>query len=68
MSFLKEERGGSLKKHWKFVLEKQFEETLPLVSHWTRALVGASEISRPLGRNLVGTSPNTFVGAARRES
>jgi hypothetical protein len=49
MSFLKEERGGSLKKHWNLVLEKRFKETLLLVSRWTRALVGASEISRPLG-------------------
>ncbi len=32
MSFLKEERGGLLKKHWKLVLEKRFEETLLLVS------------------------------------
>ncbi len=32
MSFLKEERGGSLKKRWNLVLEKQFEETLLLVS------------------------------------
>ncbi len=49
MSFLKEESGGLLKKHWNLVLEKRFEETLSLVSRWTRALVGASEISRPLG-------------------
>ncbi len=58
MSFLKEESGGLLKKHWNLVLEKQFKETLLLVSHWTRAFVGASENSHPLGR------PNTFVGAA----
>jgi hypothetical protein len=64
MSFLKEESGGSLKKHWNLVLEERFVETLLLVSHWTRALVGASEISRPLGRILVVMSPNTFVGAA----
>jgi hypothetical protein len=68
MSFLNKERGGSLQKHWKLVLEKWFEETLLLVSHWTRALVGASEISHPLGGILAVTSPNTFVGAARRES
>jgi hypothetical protein len=64
MSFLKEESGGLLKKHWNLVLEKQFAETLLLMSHWTRALVGASEISHPLGRILAVTSPNTFVGAA----
>ncbi len=64
MSFLKEEREGSLKKHWNLVLEKWFDETLLLVSHWTRALVGASEISRQLGKILVVTSPNSFVGAA----
>jgi hypothetical protein len=54
MSFLKEESGGSLKKHWNLVLDTQFAETLLLVSHWTRALVGASEISSPLGRNFGG--------------
>ncbi len=54
MSFLKEECGGSLKKCWKLVLEKQFEETLLLVSHWTRSLGGASEISHPLGGILNG--------------
>ena len=64
MNFLKEERGGLLKKCWNLVLEKRFKETLSLVSRWTRALVGASEISRPLGRILAVTSPNTFVGAA----
>jgi hypothetical protein len=64
MSFLKEESGGSLKKHWTLVLENWFAETLLLVSRWTRALVGASEISRLLGGILVVTSPNTFVGAA----
>ncbi len=63
MSFLKEERGGLLKKRWNLVLEKPFEETLLLVSHWTPALVGASEISLPLGEFLEVTSPNTFVGA-----
>jgi hypothetical protein len=52
MSFLKEERGRLLKKRWKLVLEKWFEETLLLVSRWTRALVGVSEISHPLGRIL----------------
>jgi hypothetical protein len=68
MSFLKEESWGLLKKHWNLVLEKRFKETLLLLSHWTCALVGASEISRPLGGILAVTSPNTFVGAARRES
>ena len=68
MSFLKEERGGSLKKLWNLVLEKQFSETLPLVSCWIRALGGALEISRPLGGILAVTSPITFVGAVRRES
>jgi hypothetical protein len=68
MIFLKKEHGGLLRKHWKLVLEKRFEETLSLVSHWTHALVGASEISHPLGGILAVTSPNTFVGAARRES
>jgi hypothetical protein len=67
MSFLKEERGGLLKKRWNLVLEKRVEETL-LVSRWTRALVVLSEISCPLGRILAVMSPNTFVGAARRES
>jgi hypothetical protein len=64
MSFLKEESGGSLKKHWNLVLEKRFKETFLVVSRWTSALVGASEISRPLGRTLAVMSPNTFVGAA----
>jgi hypothetical protein len=64
MSFLKEESGGLLKKRWNLVLEKGFSETLLLVSRWTCALVGASEIYRPLGKILVVTSPNTFVGAA----
>jgi hypothetical protein len=54
MSFLKEERGGLLKKHCNLVLEKRFEETLLLVSHWTRALGGASAISHPLGGILGG--------------
>ncbi len=64
MSFLKEESGGSLKKHWNLVLEKQFKETLLLARRLTRALVGASEISCPLGKMLAETSPETFVGAA----
>ncbi len=49
-----EEHGGLLKKHWKLVLEKQFKETLLLVSHWTRAHGGASDISHPLGGILGG--------------
>jgi hypothetical protein len=68
MSFLKEESGGLLKKRWNLVLEKQFEETFLLVSRWTYTLEGASEISRPLGGSLAVTSPNTFLGAACRES
>jgi hypothetical protein len=64
MSFLKEESGGSLKKHWNLVLEKQLEETLLLVNRWTHALVDASEISRPLGGSSAVTSPNTFMAAA----
>ncbi len=68
MSFLKEESGGLLKKHWNLVLEKWFKDTLSLMSRWTRALVGVSEISRLLGGSLALTSPNTFVGAAHRES
>jgi hypothetical protein len=64
MSFLKEESGGLLKKHWNLVFEKQFKETLFLMSHWICAFVGASEIPHPLGGSLAMTSPNTFVGAA----
>jgi hypothetical protein len=64
MSFLKEESGGLVKKRWNLVLEKRFGETLLLLSHWTRALVGASEIAHPLGGSLAMTSPNTFVDAA----
>jgi hypothetical protein len=54
MSFLKEQHGGLLKKRWKLVLEKWFKETLLLVSRWTCALGGVSEISRLLGRILGG--------------
>jgi hypothetical protein len=68
MSFLKEEHGGSLKKHWNLVLEKRSPETLLLVSRWVRALRGASETSRPLDRILAVMLPNTFVGVARGES
>ncbi len=65
MSFLKEESGALLKKHWNLlVLEKQCSETLLLGSRWTRALVGASEILHLLGRILAVMSPNTFLGAA----
>jgi hypothetical protein len=52
MSFLKEERGGSLKKRWNLVLKKWSEETLLLASCWTRALIGTSEISCLLSRML----------------
>jgi hypothetical protein len=52
MSFLKEESGGLLKKHWNLVLEKWLEETLLLISCWTRALVGASENFSSVGRNF----------------
>jgi hypothetical protein len=52
MSFLKEESGGSFKKHWSLVLEKWFEETLSLLSRWTHALVGASENFSSVGRNF----------------
>jgi hypothetical protein len=61
---LKEERGGLLKKRWSLVLEKRSEETLLLVSRSTRALVGALESSRPLGRMLAMTSAHTCLGAA----
>jgi hypothetical protein len=57
MSFLKEECGGSLKKHWNLVLEKRSKETLSLMSRWRGALVGALESSRPLGGMLAMTSP-----------
>jgi hypothetical protein len=49
MSFLKEECRGLLKKYWKLVLEKRFEETLSLVIRWASALVGPSKISSHLG-------------------
>jgi hypothetical protein len=52
MSFLKEERGGSLKKRWSLVLEKGTPETCSLMSHWVRALVGVSGISRLLNKIL----------------
>ncbi len=54
MSFLKEESGGLFKKHWNLVLEKRLEETLLLVSCWTRALVGASENFLSVGRDFGG--------------
>jgi hypothetical protein len=53
MSFLKEECGGLLKKHWSLVLEKRTQETCLLVSRWVRALVGALGISQPLNTILV---------------
>jgi hypothetical protein len=52
MSFLKEESGGLLKKRWNLVLEKRFKETLLLVSHWTRALVGESKNFLSVGQNV----------------
>jgi hypothetical protein len=64
MSFLKKESGGLLKKGWNLVLENWFEETLLLMSRWTRALIGGSEISHPLGGILAVMSPETFAGAA----
>jgi hypothetical protein len=54
MSFLREETGGLLQKHWNLVLEKWFKENLSLVSRWTRALVGASENFSSVGRNFGG--------------
>jgi hypothetical protein len=54
MSFMKKESGGLLKKRWNVVLDKRFKETLLLVSHWTHALVGASEIFSSVGRNFGG--------------
>jgi hypothetical protein len=60
--------GGLLKKHWNLKLEKRFEETLLLLGCWTHALIGVSEISCLLGGILAMMSPNTFVGAACRES
>ncbi len=60
--------GGCLRSVGTLFLRKRFEETLLLESHWTRALVDASEISHQLGRILAVMSPNTFVGAAHRES
>ncbi len=54
MSFLKEESWGLFKKHWSFVLEKRFEEPLLLMSHWTHALLGASENFSSVGRNFGG--------------
>jgi hypothetical protein len=68
MSFLKEERGGLLKKRWKLVLEKRFKETLLLVSCWARALGGGQKFLVHWAEFLAVTSPNTIMGAARRES
>jgi hypothetical protein len=58
MSFLKEERGGLLKKRWSLVLEKGALESCLLVSRWVRALVGASGISRPLNKILAAIGRN----------
>jgi hypothetical protein len=59
LGFLKEERGGSLEKNrWSLVLEKGTPETLLLMNCWVRALVDASEISRPLGKILVAIGWN----------
>jgi hypothetical protein len=58
MSFLKEEHGGLLKKHWSLVLEKGTPETCSLVSRWVRALVGASGISRLLNKILAAVGRN----------
>ncbi len=58
MSFLKEEHVGSLTKHWSLVLEKGTPETLLLVSHWIRALVGTSKVSQPLDEILVAVGRN----------
>jgi hypothetical protein len=52
MSFLKEEHGGLLRKHWNLVLEKGSKETLLLVSRWTRALVGELESIFAVGWNF----------------
>ncbi len=57
MSFLKKDCGGLLKKHWNLVLEKRSAETLLLMSRWTPALVGASEIFCLLGGMLAKMSP-----------
>ncbi len=57
-----------LKKRWNLVLEKRSPETILLVSHWVRALVGALDTSQPLGGILAVMSPNTFVGVAREAS
>jgi hypothetical protein len=54
MSFLREESGGLLKKSWNFVRKKQFEETLLLMNHWTRALVDGSENFLSVGQNFGG--------------
>jgi hypothetical protein len=54
MSFMREESGGLLKKNWNLVIEKRFKETLSLVSHWTHALVGASENFLSIGQNFGG--------------
>jgi hypothetical protein len=50
MSFLKEVRGGLLRKNWNLLLEKGSKEIRLLMGHWTHALAGALESIRPLGR------------------
>jgi hypothetical protein len=68
MSFLKEERGGLLKKRLNLVLEKWSEVTLLLVSRWICALVGALEYSCLLGRMLAMMSPKLFWVLHRRRN
>jgi hypothetical protein len=58
MSFLKEERGGLLKKRGSLVLEKGTLETRLLMSRWVRALVDMSGISRLLNKNLAAVGQN----------
>jgi hypothetical protein len=58
MSFLKEGRGGWLKKCWSLVLETGTLETCLLVSRWVHTLVGALGISRPLEEILAAVGRN----------
>jgi hypothetical protein len=64
MSFLKEERGGLLKKCWSLVLEKKTPETCSLVSRWVCALVGALGISWPLNKILAAIGWNFWRDVA----
>ncbi len=64
MSFLKEEHGGLLKKHWSLVLEKGTPETCLLLSHWVRALVGALGISWSLKKILAAVGRNFWCDVA----